>query len=72
MTCGFGSIEPHRSPKGAAKSTLGSLGLTASLIPPLGNAEYDEPSLMLLLYVRQWVGPPAAPTLVEGGAGAAV
>ena len=35
------------SPEGAAKPTYFSLGPTASPLPPRGNEEYDEPSLML-------------------------
>ena len=62
------------SPKGAAKPTHCSLGLTVSPLPPRGNAANDEPSRMLhalCMCVLQWVGPPAAPTVVGGGAGAA-
>ena len=71
MTCGFGSIEPHL-PLGGGQTHSQFARAHRLPTPPRGNAEYDQPSLMLhaMLCVSQWVGPPAAPTVVGVGAGA--
>ena len=71
-----GSIEPHpTSPKGAANPTHFSLGPTASPLgaPPVGTRSTmsRRSCFMRCICVRQWAGPSAAPTVEEGGAGAA-
>ena len=72
MTYGFGSIDPT-SPKGAAKPTYLSLGPTAYPLPHVGtpSAMSLRACFMHCICAIQWVEPPAAATMVGGGAGAA-